>query len=305
MTIAIVCADGIGDALITSIAAHALRTKGNRVTIFSSHLKSFGAFLEEGDYLPMSIDWEQSLKPFDKILLQHEDTKRAKEILLLRKKGFSIYTIYTNYRTSKHGPLLAGYDYPVDEGKPMVYNTCKAMQDLFGLETNGQNCLHPTLPLVHRKYEKRVLIHPMSMQEDKNWLKSKFLKLAKKLTSLGFDPMFILSPKERNGWPDLINAPLFSTLEELTKTVYESGFLIGNDSGPAHLASYYSIPHIVIAQGRQMPLWSTGWHPPLIVRPPKWVPNLKGMRLREKKWKYFITTRDVLKAFGDLWEQAR
>lgn len=106
--------------------------------------------------------------------------------------------------------------------------------------------------------------------------------------------MFILSPDERADFP---NAPLFSSLEDLATTIYQSGFLIGNDSGPVHLASYYSIPHIVIAQGRQMPLWSPGWHPPQIIRPPKWVPNVKGMRLREDKWKYFISTKRVLRTF--------
>lgn len=305
MKIAIVCAEGIGDALITSIAAHALRKAGHNVTIFSPHLQSFGKFLEEGNYLPLSPNWEETLSSFDATLLQHEDSKKAKEIFLLRKKNLIIYTIYTNYRTSKHGPLLPGYDYPVDETKPMAYNICKAMRDLFNLKTNGQNSLLPTLPLIHRKYEQRILIHPMSMQEDKNWVKSKFLKLGKKLKEKGMDPLFILSPKERPFWPGTIHAPHFATLAELTETVYESGFLIGNDSGPAHLASYYSIPHIVIAQGRQMPLWSTGWYPPMIVRPARWVPNLKGMRLREKKWKHFITTRQVLKEFENLWEQAK
>ena len=294
---AVVCADGIGDALITSIAAHTLRKAGHRATVFSTHLKNFGGLLEEGEYLPMAQDWGQALKTFDAVILQHEDTPRAREIISFRKQGVSVYVIYTNYRTSKHGPLALGFDYPVDEGKPMVHNVCQAMQALFGLCANGQNCLPPTLPLTHRKWDKRVLIHPTSTREDKNWLKKRFLKLSHALTHLGYDPMFILSPKEREEWPD---APLFSSLEELATTVYESGFLIGNDSGPAHLASYYKIPHIVICQGRQMPLWSPGWHPPQIIRPPRWVPNIKGMRLREDKWKHFIPVSRVVHAFLNL-----
>ncbi|HSX13380.1 MAG TPA: glycosyltransferase family 9 protein [Chlamydiales bacterium] len=297
MKTALVCADGIGDALIASIAAHNLRKVGHNITVFSSHLPKFGKFLESGDYLPMATNWKEALAPFDAVILQHEDTKRAKEIKSFRNNGLNLYIIYTNYRTSKHGPLLPGFDYPVDETKPMVYNVCKAMEELFHLTPTSQNCLEPSLPLLHRKYIKRVLIHPTSTREDKNWLKSRFLKLAKKIERNGLEPIFIVSPEERKDWP---NAPLFSTLEELTKTIYESGFLVGNDSGPVHIASYYQIPHLVICQGRQMPLWSPGWYKPEIIRPPKWVPNLKGMRLRENQWKYFISTNQVLRSLREL-----
>ncbi len=305
MNFALVCADGIGDALITSIAAHSLRKAGHQVSIFSTHLKSFGSLLEKGEYLPLTQDWENALAPFDAVILQHEDTLRARKIISLRNKGFLIYVIYTNYRTSKHGPLIEGLDYPVDENKPMVHNLCQAMRSLFGIDADGQNCLQKKLPLLHREQKKRVLIHPTSTREDKNWLKNRFLKLGNKLESLGYEPMFILSPQEREFFPKEIHAPHFSHLEELAKTVYTSGFLIGNDSGPVHLASYYEIPHIVICQGRQMPLWSPGWMAPKIVRPSRWIPNMKGMRLRETKWSFFIPVRQVARIFLDLVESER
>ncbi len=258
---------------------------------------SFGKFLEEGDYFPV----HKELSSFDAVILQYDTTKRAKEIVKLREEGLNLYIIYTNYRLSKHGPLLKGFDYPVDEKKTMVDNVCLAIKELFGFVPSTQSSLLQKLPLAHRKYEKRVLIHPESTREDKNWLRSKFLKLAKKLEKRGFEPVFILSPEERKHWTEA-NAPLFPTLEELATTVYESGFLIGNDSGPAHLASYYAIPHIIICQGRQMPLWSSGWYPPRIIRPHALVPNIKGMRLREKKWPFFIGVNRVLREFMEnLW----
>lgn len=297
---AVVCADGIGDALITSIAAHNLRSLGHNVTVFSSHLRNFGRYLEKGEYLPMQENWKEALSSFDAILLQHDETKRAKEIISLRKEGLPLYVIYTNYRVSKHGPLHLGKDYPVDEQKPMVENVCMALQQLFHIAPTPQNCLRPLCELSHRKHKKRVLIHPTSTKEDKNWLKKRFLKLAKQLKELDFDPHFILTSQERKAWPMDIAAPHFNSPEELTTLIYESDFLIGNDSGPAHIASYFGIPHIVICQGRQMPLWSPGWHPPIVIRPPRWVPNLKGMRLRENKWKHFITTRHVLEKFIEL-----
>jgi heptosyltransferase-3 len=300
---AIICAEGIGDGLITSIAAHNLRKQGHLVTLFSPHLHLFGSYLEPGNYLPLPQNFEEALKSFDAIILQFEDSKKAKEILSLRKKGFVIYLIYTNYRLSKHGPLDENFDFPVDETKPMVHNLCNAVKKLFHIEGSSQNCLPPRLETTHRKYQKRVLIHPTSSREDKNWRKKRFLKLGDKLEKLGFEPMFILSPKERTSWPENINAPHFESLEKLVPVIYESRFFIGNDSGPAHLASYYQIPHIIVAQGRQMPLWSTGWLPPRILTPPRLVPNIKKMRLREEKWAYFISTKRVVSAFLDLLEE--
>ncbi len=294
MNFALVCADGIGDALITSIAAHNLRKAGHQVTIFSSHLPKFGKLLEAGNYLPMTKNWKEAVKPFDAVILQHEDTLRAKEIRSFRNEGLDLYIIYTNYRFSKHGPLLIGRDYPVDETKPLVYNVCKALFELFQIKATTQNCLIPKLALDHRKYEKRVIIHPTSTREDKNWLKRRFIKLANRLEKLGFEPQFIVAPEERADWPNSLSS---TTLEELVAIIYEAGFFIGNDSGPVHLASYYQIPHLVICQGRQMPLWSPGWGKPEIIQPPQWIPNIKGMRLRQDKWKYFISSGSVLRRF--------
>ncbi len=292
--IALVCAAGIGDALITSIAAHELRKLGHSVTVFSPHLMGFGSWLEKGDYLPYSQDWSETLRSFDSVLLQHDNTPRARSIVALRKAGLPVSIFYTNYRTSKHGPLESGFDVPFDEGKNMVENTCAALKQLFAIETRGDNVLLPPSHLTHRKHNQRVLIHPTSTSENKNWLRQRFFRLAQKLERRGFEPLFILSPKERDLWPASLNAPHYPTLADLASAIYESGAFIGNDSGPAHIASYLSIPLAVICQGRQMPLWSPGWHRPLLIRPPRWVPNIKGMRLRQEKWKYFITTKHVL-----------
>jgi hypothetical protein len=292
--IALVCAAGIGDALITSIAAHSLRKKGYQVTVFSRHLMGFGQWLEEGDYRPCAEDWAETLHSFGAVLLQHDNTPRARSIVELRKLGMAVSVFYTNYRLSKHGPLENGYDYPFDDCKTMVDNTCTALQVLFNIESRGQNSLLPPPHLVHRLNNQRVLIHPTSTSEEKNWLRKRFLRLANKLEKRGFEPLFILSPKERAQWPDSLNAHHYPTLADLASAIYESGAFIGNDSGPAHLASYLSIPLAVICQGRQMPLWSPGWHRPLLIQPPQWVPNIKGMRFRENKWKYFVTTKHVL-----------
>ncbi len=294
---ALICGDGIGDNLIFSIIGHHLRKDGHPVTLFSPHLHQFGSYLEPGEYRPFATNWEETLSVFDATILPYDGSARAKKILSLREKGLSLYVIYTDYLLSKCGPLLVGFDYPVDKQKTMVENVCLAMKEFFHKEISSHNCLKPLCDLSHRKNKKEVLIHPTSTKMEKNWRQNRFLHLARKLEKLHFEPTFILSAEERKAWPKEIFAPSFPNLEKLATHTYEAGFFIGNDSGPAHLASLFGIPHIVICQGRQMPLWSPGWRPPRLIQPPSWVPNIKWMRLRENRWQWWISTNRVLEDF--------
>ena len=203
----------------------------------------------------------------------------------------------TNYRPSKHGPLLDGFDYVFDDRITMVDNTCNATHALFGCHTTAHNGMTPPQSLCHRKFTRRVLIHPTSADSRKNWPKPKFLKLAHFLQELDFQPRFILSLQERDGWPQELT-PGIQTLEDLASIIYESDYFIGNDSGPAHLASLLSIPHLIIRRyEKNATLWQTGWHRGVYLYPPRWLVNIKGFRLREEKWKHFITTKGVLNCF--------
>ncbi|MBF8263174.1 MAG: glycosyl transferase family 9 [Parachlamydiales bacterium] len=298
--IAVVPATGMGDGLIMLIASHHLLRLGNRVTTFSRHLPSFGRWLEDGEYRLPPDDWKQTLSSFDSVLLQYDNTPKAKKIALLRRANIPVYIFYPTYQSSKHGNLLAGFDFPFNENQTMVDNTCLGTQTLFGSIVSMNNGLKPLSGLIHRKNMLRVIIHPTSSCPDKNWPKHKFLQLSKLLQEEGYQPVFILSPEERADWPE-IEPPLFSTLEDLASTIYESGFFIGNDSGPGHLASYLSIPHLIIgAQRQNMRMWRPGWHRGEIICPPHWLPNFKGLRLREQKWNFFITTKGVLKRFKSI-----
>lgn len=297
---AVICATGIGDALILSIASHHLRTLGHEVTTFSRHLPSFGRWLEPGGYLPLPADWASVLTSFDAIVLQHENSLIARQIVSLRASGQKVYVLYTNYLYTKHGALLDGLDYPYNHTETMVDNTCQAMSKLFGGAVTMHNGLFPPPYLVHRKYDRRILIHPTSGSAARNWPREKFIKLAKKIKQLSYHPTFIVSPEEQQDW-NSEDAPVLTTLEDLASLIYESGGFIGNDSGPGHLASYLSIPHLIISgQANHMQLWRPGWHRGEIVLPPRWVPNFKGFRIRENKWKYFISTNDVLKRFRSM-----
>ena len=287
----IVCAQGIGDALILSIASNHLKKLGHEITTFSRHLPLFQDWLVEGSYEKATKD----LASFDAILLQHDNSEIARQVTALRQSGTSVYVFYTNYRLSKHGPLVQDFDFPFNENLTMIENTTAGLKSLFGGNVQKFNVLRPPQGLDFMKFPSRIALHPTSTSEDKNWPREKFLKMFWQLKDKGLEPVFTVAPQERVDWPE---APLLPTLGDLASFLYESGGLIGNDSGPVHLASYLSLPTLVISgQQRRAKLWRPGWGPAECLFAPRYLPNVKGFRLREQKWKQFITTRMVIKRF--------
>jgi ADP-heptose:LPS heptosyltransferase len=81
--------------------------------------------------------------------------------------------------------------------------------------------------------------------------------------------------------------------------------LIGNESGLSHLASSLNVPTLVIAGLKKRILqWQPGWGAGRIIYPPSWVPNMKGLRLRDHYWQKFITPYKVEREFAKLTAQS-
>lgn len=271
MKIAVVCAPGIGDALILHIVSHHLALAGHSVTTVTPH--RFGKWLPGYSFADETADCHA-------VFLQHDNSARAKEILKLDKP---IYTFYGKHQVAKHGPLRTGLDFVCDPNRTMVENAVKALQSLFQIRATFENGLKPPPGLIHRRHRKRVAIHTTSGNAVKNWPLAKFERVAKWLESEGFEPAFL---------------PQFGSLEDLASFIYESGYFLGNDSGPGHMASYFKIPHLIIGkEEKQMHLWRPGWSRGEVVVPPRWVPNWKGLRLRENHWKKFISVNNVINRF--------
>ena len=159
--------------------------------------------------------------------------------------------------------------------------------------------------LLHRRIKHRVLLHPTSQAPDRIWPAEKFLEVASWLENEGFLPVFAVAPHERDEWLNKTNGrfavPLFLSLAEFASFAFESGFLIGNDSSLGHLCSNLQIPTVILSQKkRHILLWRPGWYRGEIVTPASWIPNFKGTRLREKKWKRWIQPKHVIRKFKKL-----
>ncbi len=287
MRIAVICASGIGDALIFHSISRLLSKKGWEVTTYSDHLPSFGNWLPGFRFAPQPDRIREIFSPYDALFLQHDNSRKAAEIMALPKP---IYAFYGAHLLAKHGPIRKGWDYVASRNRTMVENVALAAELFFG-ERSCDNGLRPPAELIHRRFERRVAIHPTASSEEKMWPREKFLRVAVALRREGYDPVFIVSPSERSQW----KAPLFPTLSDLASFLYESGAFLGNDSGPSHLASCLQIPHLTISgNGLAMPLWRTGWLQGELAAPPSFLIQFKALR---GLWKQFITTNSVIKKF--------
>lgn len=285
--IAIVCAAGIGDALIMHMVSHHLQNIGYETTTFSQHLASFGPWFPGCSFAkqPDPSQVTEIFKNFDAIFLQHDNSPKAKSISNL---PLTVYRFYGSHNLSKHGPLRKKWDFVCDPNQTMVDNTFSAMNQFFG-SGSRENGLIPPTGLIHRKFKKRIAIHPTSSAKAKNWSKCKFHAIASDLKKQGYEPVFTVAPHERSEW----NSPLFPTLADLSSFIYESGLFIGNDSGIGHLASYLNIPHLIIGPDPiQLRLWRPGWNAGTIMTPPLWTTQYKILK---NLWRHFIINKNVIK----------
>jgi ADP-heptose:LPS heptosyltransferase len=160
----------------------------------------------------------------------------------------------------------------------------------------------PLPELQYRKFLKRVVVHPTSAKEDKNWPKEKFVKLALHLKKEGYEPVFVPGTRERDEWTGLgFEVAVFPSLDLLARFIFESGYLVGNDSGLGHLASALKIPTLTFFRRKTAAnMWAPSFHTGIALAPASWIPNISGLRWRDKYWKNLISVGMARRAFERL-----
>lgn len=281
--IAIVAGDRLGDGLIIQLITYNLYLQGYDVVLFNTPLLTLKEWFPWCTIKPHFPQGEspEHLKDFDTLIFQHPN-RHAKDPILPSQKKIVLYG----------EPLYMKRRSLVD----IYYDCC---QKVLGLElvtrTNG---IKIPKGLSYRKYSKRVIIHPMSLRPEKNWPKDKFIELGHKLQKLGFDPVYTVSPLEAPLFSDLkehgFELVVFPKLKDLAVYLYESGFLIGNDSGLSHLASSLQIPTVTLfIRPGVAKRWKPNFYACYPVLP--WL-HLPGPKLKEKYWKKMVSVSQVLKA---------
>jgi heptosyltransferase-3 len=267
---------GIGDALLMLIAAERLQTQGYEVVTVHPKLPELQTWFP---HLKFATEW---LFNGDEWIIAENDN--SERIGLLKKDQRSHLSIfYPTYLSSKHGEL-SPLDRIFDPSKPMAENIATATASLLQLpDPIKHNGITAPPDLIHRHRRHRVLIHHTSSSSEKNWLKEKFDEVALGLRKRGFEPVFVRP---------------CDTLSELAAYIYESGFVIGNDSLVGHLASNLQIPTLIISdKSDRMKLWRPGWLEGSVITLSDWLPTWKFF---EKNWQYFISSHRVLRSFDNL-----
>lgn len=217
-----------------------------------------------------------------------------------------LYPTARGAELSRSGTTVALASLPAfrQPGATMLDCILQAGSARFGLQgvVRSHGLVAPT-GSAPRHLPRRVVIHPTASHPEKTWSRPKFRALAQVLSQRGYSPSFIVLPDELAAWRDKEaqhSTPVhaFDSLGGVAGWVAEADWFIGNDSGPAHLASALGVPTLSLFMRRGLAqTWHPGWAPNRVVLP---LGLLPGARMRERYWQRFLSVRRALAGFDAL-----
>lgn len=248
-SVALVCNTGLGDAILFERLGYALSRAGYKVHIYSEFLLALAR-------------WYPSLQIFD----------YPADILQPQSPFWSKYQLYVfqEYAPGSHLAATINRAWVLGEsfcrkGHTWLDHKQQFLKEKLGIRAKLEASICAPLQVQYRKNPQRVVIHPTSLKEEKNWPSKKFIELACRLQAKGWMVNFCATPYEKKIWdPWLATAgldPMHSmSLDALACYIYESGYFIGNDSGVAHLAPAMGIPTLkIFDRSSRATFWSGGW----------------------------------------------
>ncbi|MBU6383460.1 MAG: hypothetical protein KGR16_04010 [Verrucomicrobia bacterium] len=302
---AVFCHNGLGDGVNTLVLSNHLHLNGWKVDTYHNLMGSMQNWFPHLAVLPYPelSELPRILHSYDWFFVVHNDTfPFVLQLIQEGKRRFpervKVIYLYPS-KNIVNEPYYA--DCLTDPGLPIAENLRLLCEKVLHLPkiTKSNGFIIPT-GLVHKKNPKRAVIHPTSAAPTRNWPKEKFLALASFLKKRGFEPVFI--PGTQEGWDKVgFEVALFPNLDQLARFLYESAFLIGNDSGLGHLASALGVPTLTICRRKTWAnMWAPSFHKGIVITPSSWIPNIRGLRLRDRHWKKFISVKKVQKGFDKL-----
>ncbi len=309
---AVICNSGLGDAVISLMISNNFHLNGWECDTYHDGirvLQNWFPHLQVIGY-PSPDKVQDFVGKYDMIVVFHSLSSDFVLDLISYGKKESPQKIKVIYPYPSKNLVKEPYysDSLFDVNIPMGRNLDRFCKDILKLENvSKKNGFYPPKKLENRKYSKRVVLHVKSSREGKNWPRDKYVKLALHLKKLGFDPIIVAGgPKDEGDWREYIapynlEMPTFNSLDALASYIYESGYMIGNDSGIGHLASSLNLPTVIISRRKSVArFWMPFWAESKTVSPYSLIPNIRGFRLRDRKWKSFITVKRVLRAFKSI-----
>ncbi len=138
------------------------------------------------------------------------------------------------------------------------YEYWRVMGQALGLEMPPRE----KLGLRRNREEGSILVHTGAGQPVRVWPLERYHNIVRKLRQKGFSVIIACDPDQRNWWLDAgereVQTP--QTVRELIALIDRVALLIGNDSGPGHLAAFCGVPTFTLF-GPQLPEWFAPLHP--------------------------------------------
>lgn len=281
--IAVIANTGLGDAIIFETLSHILNTHGWPSVLYSDFLYTLRAWYPN-----------TSIRPYPKSSQERHYFANAHE--------FYVFQEYSPLKSEKiQAPTYTlGENYRRRKGETWLDQIRRFVWDTFQLD---EPCLESGIKapeaLEFRRHKDRLFLHPSSLKKEKNWPRDKFIQLACRLRSKGFNPVFCSSPEDKVHWDrelekHALSPMLAIELTDLASLIYESGFFIGNDAGIGHLAAAMGLPSLRLFDRKsRASFWSGGWKTGRVCLPYP----LICRSLRKKYWKHLLTVNRVERAF--------
>ena len=332
VSIAIVAAPAIGDGAVGLVLAHNLARNGFETTFYSNPFSHLGDWLPWTTVkpVPKKEDCECELSQYDLAIVDNlsvlgpQNWKPEERPALTRKYLYVGVERVPQALRSDHRERLkatlpewkfaliekiAGYsgDIRFQRGirsNSMVRSAALLCEDQWHLDDVVESA--GLTPPTERCYVqgialKRVILHPFSGMDRKNWPLKKYLALARSLKRDGWEPEFCCAASEREALTAVIGdefrIPSCASFSEFAGRIYESAALIGNDGGPVHLASALNVPTATISLRGHLHRWRPGWRPGVVVLPPL---KIKLKAFNTIIWKPFTSVRQVRRGFDTL-----
>ncbi|MET4692687.1 glycosyltransferase family 9 protein [Endozoicomonas lisbonensis] len=297
----------LGDGLIFTILAQGLSNSGFETTLFSSTLSELGSILK--DFNTKDCDQLEKIDFFlescDLIICDPHNAEINS--LLSTKENFLKKTVWVTCTRCPEKYLekkvhLHNFKFASGALYNKEHSGCNMVQHAVNFCKNSWNLSEikstPNIEILKnykfQRNKNRVCIFPYTPEKEKTYHICGFEKIALELKKNAADPVFIGTKKQLTKFRENRNTctiPFisFESIFELAIYIYESGFVIANDSGGGHLASLLNIPTVTIHKKNNSFKWKPGWRKSYIVTP---IITLKffGQRI----WSPFIPKKKII-----------
>lgn len=301
------CHNGLGDGINCLVLTNHLHLNGWKVDTYQNTIGSMQNWFPHLPVMPYPKMEElpHILAKYEWFFIVQNDTDEFVKALICEAKKINpdktkVLYLYPSPNIIKEPYYLDCLTNPTQSIAENMRIVCRDVLKLPKITTG--NGFIPADDLIQNKFPKRIVIHPTSARPTRNWPKERFVKLALHLRKIGFDVTFIPGEKDFPDWQNLDFKVLnFPNLDKLARYIYESRYLIGNDSGLGHLASALGIPTLTICRRKAWAkMWAPSFHHNVVITPSSLIPNISGLRWRDRHWQKLISVNKVLRGFQEL-----